>query len=376
LSERLQRVRNALEREGLDALLVGSPVDDVFHTHSQNREWLTGFTGSSGYALVTGDRALIALDSRYWEQGEHECHERGFEVFRTEGRIKHWLPDLLGEAGLGASSRLGISRADMSLETYVALQEAVAEMSAAAQPELVPAPPILEELRARKDADEVELLQRAIDIGDAAFERVAAALTPGQTEAEVAAAIEAAVKGLGAESVSFNSIVAGGAWGAMPHASPREEPIEAGAAVVIDMGARYRGYCSDLTRTVVAGEPDERFRAVYEIVFEAQRTAIERVEAGMSGAQAHALAFDVIESRGYGKNFGHGLGHGVGLAVHEFPLLGPYSDDMLEDGMVFTIEPGIYIPGWGGVRIEDVVVLERGRARVLSHASKLNLTGA
>ncbi|MGH2610931.1 MAG: M24 family metallopeptidase, partial [Tepidiformaceae bacterium] len=170
-------------------------------------------------------------------------------------------------------------------------------------------------------------------------------------------------------------IVAAGPWGAMPHASPRGEVIREGDGVVIDMGALYGGYCSDLTRTVTVGKPDAKFRAIYEIVFEAQQAAIEGVEAGMSGVTAHRLASKVIGDAGYGENFGHGLGHGVGLQVHESPYLGESSEDVLEEGMVFTIEPGIYLPGWGGVRIEDVVVLVNGKARVLSHAQKLTPAG-
>jgi Xaa-Pro aminopeptidase len=370
MQERLSRLRERLERERLDALYVSSPVDDVFGNHSKNRYYLSGFTGSAGAALVTMDRAILSVDFRYVEQAEREAVPRGFEIFRAVGQAKNYFPGLVDMAGL-QGKRIGVSQADTNLGLWVKLQEAVEEMPRGDRPELVPAPPMVEELRRVKDAEELEHLQKAIDIADTAFERVEAAIRVGQTEFDLALAVEAAVRELGGNGISFETIVACGPWAAMPHASPRRERLEEQQTIVVDMGARYRGYCSDLTRTFSLGGTTPRFEEIYAIVFEAQQNAIERVEAGMSGRQAHELAASVIEKYGYGEQFGHGLGHGVGLEVHESPYLGQTSEDTLEEGMVFTIEPGIYLPGWGGVRIEDVVVLEEGRARVLSHAKKL-----
>lgn len=370
MSDRLVRVRTALAEAGLDGLLISSPVDDVFGKHSQNRLYVSGFSGSAGVALLTAERAIVAVDSRYTEQAGRESVPRGFTVFPAAGRKANWLPALVREAGL-SRKKLGISKADLSYGGFVELTEAVATMPEQDRPELLPAPPIVENLRKYKDAAELELLQRAISAGDSAFDAVEARLQAGQTETEIADAVERAVREGGAEGLSFSTIVAGGAWAAMPHAAPRDVPVPAGVPIVIDMGAQYRGYCSDLTRTVTIGPADAKFRKIYEIVFEAQRAAIKGVEAGMTGPAAHKLAADVIARHGYGDRFGHGLGHGVGLEVHEAPYLGPTSEDTLDEGMVFTIEPGIYIPGWGGVRIEDVVVLENGLARVLSHANKI-----
>ncbi len=374
MSDRLERIRSALAEAELDALLVSVPVDDGFGRHADNRKYVSGFTGSTGIALVTMERALFAADFRYTEQAERECVPRGFEVFKALGSSKEWYPNFLREAKLGGK-RLGVSRNDMSLAGWVNLQERIAGMEPGERPEPVPAPLIIETLRRRKDAEELALLQRAIDIADAAFEALSVELDPGMTEIEVAETFARNVVAGGGERISFETIVAGGPWGAMPHAHPRAEPIGANRPIVIDMGAEYRGYCSDLTRTVVLGTPDDEFRKIYDIVYEAQRAAIEGVRPGMSGVEAHKLAADVIERHGYGDRFGHGLGHGVGLQVHEAPYLGLSSEDVLEEGMVFTIEPGIYLPGWGGVRIEDIVVLENGRARVLSHASKLTPAG-
>lgn len=370
MTNRLDRLRAELAEAELDGLLVGCAVEDHFGRHDDNRRYLSGFTGSTGWALVTADRALFAADFRYTEQAEREVEPRGFEVFKALGNSKDWWPKLFAEAGL-AGKKLGVSRADVSLGGWLTLQQRAADMQSLDRPELVPAPPIVEKLRRHKDPEELTLLQRAIDIADAAFEDLVRALAPGMTELEAAAIFERAVLARGAQGISFETIVAAGPWGAMPHAQPRDEPIPANVPVVIDMGAQLGGYCSDLTRTIVLGRPDAKFREIYGVVFDAQRTAIENVEPGMSGVDAHRLAADVISLYGYGERFGHGLGHGVGMQVHEAPYLGLSSEDTLEEGMVFTIEPGIYIPGWGGVRIEDVVVLEGGRARVLSHAEKL-----
>lgn len=374
MQERLDRIRAAMAEADLDALFVGSAVDDVFGTHSANRRYLTGFSGSSGYAMVSRDAVVLATDFRYVEQAAQECGPLGVATWTTEGSLQDWWPRLLGELGLGGK-RIGLSRADTTLGFYTRLWEAVGDMPAADAPQLVPAPPVLEDLREIKDEQEMAALQRAIDAGDRAMAAVTERLREGVTERQVSHAIQAAILEHGGEGISFETIVAAGAWGARPHATPRDVAIERGEPVVVDMGARIDGYCSDLTRTVVVGELDAEFAAIYDIVLAAQRNAIERVEAGMSGRAAHELAASVIADAGYGDAFGHGLGHGVGLDVHEAPYLGRTSEDTLEDGMVFTIEPGIYLPGRGGVRIEDVVRLEHGRARVLSHAPKLATRG-
>lgn len=375
MNDRIARVQAALDEAGIDALLVGSPVDDVLGAHSANRRYLSGFSGSAGYVLVTRDRALFSADFRYVEQAEAECEPNGVEVWQSEGGMAEWLPELIGETQL-AGKTVGLSRADTTLAVFTGLWEIVGQMPAEDAATFVPAPPIVEDLRVVKDAAELALLERAIGIGDTAFAQVAETIDTSMTERQVADAVAAAVRRAGGDGIAFDTIVASGPWGARPHATPRDEAIAPDAPIVIDMGARADGYCSDLTRSIVAGSPTPRFREVYEIVLEAQQNAIERVEAGMTGKDAHELAESVIERYGYGEAFGHGLGHGVGLEVHERPYLGQSSNDTLDEGMVFTIEPGIYLSGWGGIRIEDIVVLEGGRARVLSHAPKLTLEGA
>jgi Xaa-Pro aminopeptidase len=369
VSDRIRRLRERMAAVGLDAFLVGAAVEDTFHTHGANRRYLSGFTGSMGWLLVTTDEAFIAVDFRYYEQAKRESP--AFTLFRAVGGMDKWFPMLVGEAGL-RGKKLGFEPAGVNVATYQTMKKTVEKMPVGDRPKLLAAPPLVEELRAIKEPAEIAALQRAVDVGDEAFEAVAARIEPGWTERQVAWEIEMYARQHGADGLSFETIVAAGPWGAMPHAQPRDRPIGPGEPLVIDMGVRVDGYCSDLTRTVVAGNgEDARFREIYDIVLTAQATAEELVKTGMSGDEAHSLALNVIAEAGYGDNFGHGLGHGVGLLVHESPRLARGSKDELKDGMVATVEPGIYIEGWGGVRIEDMVVFENGKARVMSRAPKL-----
>ena len=357
-AHRLDRVRARLDELGIDALLITTP---------SNRRWVSGFTGTAGVVLVNRDRALIATDARYFEQVAQQAAKCA--LLRANGAMAEWVPLLL--EGLGGQ-RLGYEPAHMTIAAHEEWTAAVAALPEPARPRLVPAPKAIEMLRAIKEPDELDALTRAVLLGDAAFEHAAAAAHPGMTERELAWEVQRYALEHGAEALSFPTIIAGGEWGALPHAYPRNVPLEAGRGVVMDLGVLVDGYCSDLTRTICLGEPDAQFRSIYDIVLTAQLTAEERIEAGMTGEQAHQIAMTVIAEAGYGEQFGHGLGHGVGLDIHEAPRLGPRSADVLADGQVVTVEPGIYIAGWGGVRIEDQCVIEGGRIRRLSTASKLN----
>jgi len=352
----------------LDGFIVGAPVEDIFHTHGANRRYLSGFTGSTGWLLITLDAAFIAVDFRYLEQAQRESPD--FTLFQVSGGTEKWFARLIGEAGL-AGKRLGFEPGDVTVAGFQAMKKSIEAMSSGEKPKLLAAPALIQEMRAIKDRGEIESLQRAVDIGDAAFVDVSQRIEPGWTEKRVAWEIEKHAREHGAESLSFPTIVAAGPWGAMPHAQPRDRPIEAGEPVVIDMGVIVEGYCSDLTRTIVAGAADAKFHEIYDIVLTAQRTAEELIRGGMTGEEAHMLAHNVISEAGYGENFGHGLGHGVGMLVHEAPRLAKASNDILKDGMVVTVEPGIYITGWGGVRIEDQCVLEGGKTRIMSQTPKL-----
>ena len=258
----------------------------------------------------------------------------------------------------------------MTVQSYHGLSDALAKQLEGSKPSLVATSGIAEQLRVFKDAEELAALQKAVDVADQAMESVCQIITEGMTEKEVAWRMEVAMRELGAEGPSFDTIVAAGPNGAMPHHRPSDRPIQAGEPIVIDMGAKVDGYCSDITRTICIGEADEMFRRVYDIVLGSQLTAINTVMPGMTGGDCDGLSRTVIAEAGYGDNFGHSLGHGYGLAVHEYPRVGPNADNILEEGMVFTVEPGIYLTGWGGVRIEDDVVLEASGARVLSRAGK------
>jgi Xaa-Pro aminopeptidase len=361
MNERLRRLRDALDGHEIDAALI---------SNAQNRRYLSGFTGSAGYLLVTAEDAIIATDFRYYEQSAAQAPD--FRLHKTVGGVDAWLPGLV--AGLGGK-KVGFESGDMTVASHQQIKKALADLPEAERPALVPAQNLVEGLRLFKEPGEVDALQAAVDLGDAAFTHVAERIEPGWTEKQVAWEIEKYIREHGGDGLSFDTIVAGGPWGAMPHAYPRDRKLLVGEGVVIDMGCAIGGYMSDLTRTIVMGQPDDQFRKIYDIVLTAQLTAEEMVEPGMTGEECHMIAHNVIEAAGYGDTFGHGLGHGVGLQVHEAPRVGRTSTDELNDGMVFTIEPGIYVTGWGGVRIEDMVVFEHGRARVMSKAPKLRFAG-
>ena len=359
---RIERLREKLDEHKLDGLFVSSPET----ASPVNRRYLSGFAGTSAYLLITRDEAVIATDFRYYEQAEQQAP--GFRLHKTVGGTEQWLPALF--EGLGGK-RLAFEAAHVSYQTYRGMRKVVQELPQAQRPKLVATVNLVEGLRVAKEPDEIAALQAAVDLGDAAFQHVAERVEPGWTEKQVAWEIEKYVREHGGEGVSFETLVGAGERGSMPHCFPTDRVLRKGEGVVIDMGVKLDGYMSDLTRTIVLGRPDDRFERIYDIVLAAQQTAEELVEAGMTGDAAHALAHRVIEEAGHGDDFGHGLGHGIGLQVHEAPRLGRGSKDVLTEGMVFTIEPGIYLSGWGGVRIEDMVVLKGGKARVMSHAPKL-----
>ena len=356
IAHRLSHLRTALTRAGLDAVFISQP---------ENRFYLSGFGGSAGYLLITARDAVLATDFRYVEQVKQQAPD--FTLFEIKGRTADWLPQLLRDRAIQS---LGFEVAHLT----VAFHREVSGVMEAALPgiKLTPVENMVETLRGVKEAEEIQLISLSADVADHAFESVTARLKPGTTEAQVAWALEKAMRESGSGAMPFDVIVAAGPNAALPHHQPSDRPISAGEPVVIDMGARYQHYCSDMTRTIILGTADAAFRKVYGIVQRAQEAAIDGIRAGMNGVEADELARRIIREAGYADMFGHGLGHGVGLATHDpFPRLSPLANaGTLEDGMVFSIEPGIYLPGWGGVRIEDLAVMENGRVRLLSHARK------
>ncbi|MCI0440361.1 MAG: aminopeptidase P family protein [Chloroflexi bacterium] len=356
MNNRIQKLRQKLQEKELDAILISS---------GENRRYMSGFTGSAGYLLISQKGAVLATDFRYTEQAGNQAPD--YTVQRITGGLG-WFPKLASEMSV---RRIGFESEEMTVATHSAFLKAIAEAENGGKAELVAASGIVEDLRQYKDAEEMRLLTRAVEIADQALDTVAPTIRPGMTEAQVAWELEKAMRELGAEAMAFDIIVGAGPNGAMAHHRADGTVIQSGQPIVIDMGAKYQGYCSDLTRTIFVGKPDKKFREIYGIVLQAQLAAEERVRAGMTGEEVDAIARDIIKEAGHGDDFGHSLGHGVGLAVHERPGVSPRAKEPLEDGMAFTIEPGIYLTGWGGVRIEDIVVLENGRARVISKASKL-----
>jgi Xaa-Pro aminopeptidase len=348
---RLERLRAILAERRLDAILIAQ---------GENRRYLSGFTGSSAWLLISRDQALIASDFRYYEQIGKECPD--FVLVKIAAQFTDVLPEMVKTVG---AKRLGFEAAAVTVAQLQKWRAATPGTRWFATYELV------EQMRASKDEGEIATLREAIALTDRALAYGLEQVRPGMTERELAWLLEAYMRTNGAEGVSFEPLVQAGPHSAMPHYKSGEGVIREGEPLLIDMGARVRGYCADLTRTVWVGrEPDDTFRQVYNVVLRAQEEAEKAIRAGMVGKDAHALAQKVIDDAGYGPYFGHGLGHGVGLAIHEKPSAGRISEDVLVPNSVVTVEPGIYIPGWGGVRIEDVVLVADHGVEVLTRAPK------
>jgi len=351
MKNRLQKLRDKLIKKDLDA---------VFITQAHNRRYLSGFHGTAGYLIISQQKAILATDFRYTEQAKNEAPD--FEIHRITGNIKNWLPALVNELGI---ERMGFEGGDVNYEFFCQLRRVLTGIK------LVSLSSFIEEIRTIKEPEEINYIIKASEITDAAFEYVESRLNPGITEKQVAWELEKAMRENGSEAIAFDVIVGSGPNAALPHAKPTNRVINEGDAIVIDMGAKYRGYGSDLTRTICLGIPTEKYKEIYNIVLKAQQTAIAKINQGMTAKAADAIARKIIEKAGYGEAFGHSLGHGVGFAEHELPFLSPNSKEKLSDGMVFTVEPGIYLEGWGGVRIEDTVVMENGKVKPITKARKM-----
>ena len=351
MSTRPQRVVAELEGRGIDVLLVDALV---------NVRYLTGFTGSSALALVGPDRLVFVTDFRYVEQAAEQV-DAAFDRILAP----HELIDAIAEALPPGEVRLGFDDEHVSVHAHQQLRELLP-----ARAELVPAGGLVEALREVKDDEETARIAGAAKLADAALSRILERGIVGRTEREVALALEIEMRGAGAQRGSFDSIIAAGAHGALPHATPRDVPIERGQLVVIDWGAQLDGYCSDCTRTYATGEIGPQATEVYELVLEAQLAGLQAVKAGAGGREVDAVARAVIEAAGHGERFGHGLGHGVGAEIHEAPRLSKRSKDELVAGNVVTVEPGVYVPGEFGVRIEDLVVVTDVGAQILTSLPK------
>lgn len=345
----LGRLRERLTSDGLDAVVVSKP---------QNVRYVTGFSGSAGLAVVTPTRAHLVLDFRYLEQAAAQAP--GFARVHARGPLIDAVAGVLRDLGV---RRAGVEADAMTVAVFQRLQTAVAPA------DVVPLDG-LDALRWQKSPDEIQTIRRAAAIADSAFLDVLPMIRPGVRERDVAVELEHRMRQAGADRPSFDIIVASGPRSALPHGVASDRVIGRGEFVTVDFGAVVDGYASDCTRTLMMAPAADRHRDVYRLVLAAQEAALAAVRAGASGREVDAVARTRIAAAGYGEAFGHGLGHGVGLAVHEGPTLSPREEATLPSGAVVSIEPGVYIAGWGGVRIEDLVVVTEGGCEILTHLPK------
>lgn len=346
---KLEKLRLALEERGVDALLI---------TNGYNLRYLTDFTGTAGAAIVSKDDAVFITDFRYTEQAASQVKD-----FRIVQHTKTLLEEVSNQVTEMGIKSLGFEKDDVTYSVYELYKQAVSS-------DLVPLSGVVEKIRLIKTDEEISIIKAACRIADEAYEHIVTYIKPGMTELQVSNELEFFMRKRGATSSSFDTIVASGTRSALPHGVATDKVIEVGDFVTLDFGALYNGYISDTTRTLAVGEPSEKLKEIYQVVLDAQLLALEKVKPGMTGKEADAIARDYIASKGYGEAFGHSLGHGIGLEVHEGPGLSFRSDIVLEPGMVITIEPGIYLPNIGGVRIEDDALVTENGLEKLTHSTK------
>lgn len=350
MNKRVDKLQSIRESKNIDCILVFKP---------ENRLYFSNFSGSTGYVILTKNKNIFATDFRYIEQAKEECKD--FEI--VELNKDYTIYNLLNKLDI---STLGVE------DDYVTMQFINSLQSDLVKFELLGVSEIIGNLRKIKYNEEIELISKAAQITDDAFSHILNIIKPGMTEREVALELEYFMKKNGASGPSFNIIVASGKRSSLPHGVASDKVIEIGDLVTIDMGCIYKGYCSDMTRTLVIGKANSKQKEIYNTVLNAQNEALNSIKPGMLCFDLDKIARDIIADNGYGKYFGHGLGHGVGLEVHENPRLSPLdiSKVPLEEGMIITDEPGIYIPDFGGVRIEDLVLVTKEGFEVLSKSTK------
>ena len=341
--------------DSLAEALPGADVDLLLITHLTNLRYVTGFSGSNGMAVVGPEVRRFITDFRYVERARQQVPD-----FEREQGPQDFV-EALGDGWPEGELRLGFEDQHVSVKQHARLRAVIPERI-----ELVPAGGLVEAARAVKEPGELEAIRAAARIVDDVYGWIVERGLVGRTEREVALMAEHEMRLRGAEGPSFPSIVASAEHGALPHAEPRDVPIAAGTLVTIDMGARVDGYCSDCTRTFATGELPESLERIHRTVLEAQETALGAVRPGPTGREVDAVARDLIAAAGHGEHFGHGLGHGVGLDIHEAPRLARSGNDTLRAGNVVTVEPGIYVPGLAGARIEDLAVVTDDGCEVLS----------
>jgi len=336
VEQRLRKLREKLAKHNLDGLVIESPY---------NRRYLSGFTGTAGVLLIGMSEAKLMTDFRYVEQATEQAPL--FEI------VEHKIP-IVQEAAKQAEKmgikKLGFEQEQITYQQYQMYQKQL-------KIEFVPVSEFVEELRLVKDEQEITILKEAAKIADDAFAHIIRYIRAGVTELDVANELEFFMRKQGATSSSFDIIVASGVRSALPHGVASEKKIQKGELVTLDFGAYYKGYCSDITRTIAVGDVSDKLKEIYDTVLAAQLCGMNGIKAGITGKEADALTRDYIEAKGYGEYFGHSTGHGIGLEIHEGPTLSMRSNLVLKEGMVVTVEPGIYIAGVGGTRIEDDIII-------------------
>jgi Xaa-Pro aminopeptidase len=347
----LQRLQARLRDQDIPALLVSDIV---------NVQWLTGFTGSFGVALVTASDGVFISDSRYTLQAQEEVSALPSKTFASPTDGATFIGESARELGI---QRLGFESQTVTYDTYLSWKEKMKDV------ELFPTKDTIAPLRMIKTADEVEKIRAACKLADACFDHVLRLMQPGVSEYDIALEIEFFFRRNGA-GLAFDPIVVSGERSARPHGKPSEKKLEAGDFVTMDFGARLDGYNSDLTRTVVIGKPTDRHHEVYGQVLKAQLAALSAMKPGVPAKEVDGVSRRVLDELGLAQYFGHGLGHGLGKVTHDNGRLNPTSDNVLEEGQVWTVEPGVYIEGFGGVRIEDDVVVTRDGIEILTSSTK------
>ncbi len=346
-----KRVQDILQKHSLDGMLI---------SNGNNMRYISGFAGETGYVYISEKRHAVITDFRYTIQAELEAE--GYEIITIgKGGYEEAINDILSADGV---NKLGFESWDLLFATYNQLHDSLKVN------EMVPVGHEITNLRRIKSVKELEFIRRAEAIGDEVFTDILKFIKPGMTELEIAAQIEYLLKVKGGTACSFPAIVASGVNSSMPHAVPSSKKIETGDFLTMDFGCVYEGYCSDMTRTIVIGKASEKQKEVYNKVLEAQMAAIDFIKAGYKGKEIDQVARDIIYKAGYEGCFGHGLGHSVGLNIHENPRLSPSEEDLILAGMTETVEPGIYIKGFGGVRIEDLVVVTENGCENFTNSDK------
>jgi Xaa-Pro aminopeptidase len=349
--QKLTKLREQFDSLGVDGILI---------TNAQNRRYLTGFTGSAGIVVIAKAEAYLFVDFRYVEQAASQVKD--VKVIQLSGKVTIYEEVAHIVERLGVAN-LGFEEENVSYHLYSKYKERVSA-------EMIPLSGVIEKLRMIKTEEEIQKINTAAEMADSAFTHIVDYIRPGITEKDVANELEFYMRKQGASSSAFDIIVASGQRSALPHGVASKKLIEKGDMVTLDFGAYYQGYRSDITRTVAVGEPEEELKEIYTIVFEALSTALAEIKPDITGKKADAFTRDFITKKGYGEQYGHGSGHGIGLDIHEEPFMSTKCDIILKPGMVITVEPGIYIPNLGGVRIEDDLLITDYGNKILTKSPK------